>query len=210
MADERKPVQKLAKGQRVQINRTLGEKIHDFFFEDGGSSSDILSDMVEDVVRPAINDMCYEIFMDFTDMVRGSFENLWFGSNSSRDRKYRGRTRRRDDYYYRSYDDYYDRSDRRRDKREDRRRLSRRNDNVAAMVLTKSEAINVVRGMQDRLAEPEYDYVPVRDFYDMCDVPISANDSNWGWTKRTGFSASIRGVDDGYVIEPNKPIWIGN
>lgn len=212
---DKKPVPRLAHGRKIIVKKTLGEKIHDFFFEDGTTQS-MTSDFVENVVKPAFNDMVYDMFMDFTDMIRGSFENMWFNgsmSNYSRSRYSRGRRYG----YRRSYDDYYyDRRDDRDDRREDRRRLSRRNDSVAAMVPSRDEAKNVVLEMQERCREcddPEQ-YVSVTDFYVMCDMPaVTSNDSSWGWNRRNPFEASIRYFTDeqgdGYVIEPSKPTWFG-
>ena len=157
----------------------------------------------EDLIRPAVRDAVGDISHNAIETVRDAIDTALFGSKGSR--------RYRSGYYRTSYDDdYWDRERRsrrrERERDDDDRRYSRRSDDVAAKVESRSEAVDLVHAMQERVHD--YKVASVLNFYDMADMPTKSTDDNYGWDLGHPFEATITRVRDGYIVEPNAPIWL--
>ena len=74
------------------------------------------------------------------------------------------------------------------------------------MVETRSEAMDLIHEMQEHLRM--YNVVSVLNFYDMADMPTKSTDDDWGWDNDNPFEATVTRVRDGYIVEPNDPIWL--
>lgn len=202
---KKKPV---AHGISVKKRRGLKERITDLIFEPEGS--DGYDYVYEEFIRPAALDMAWDVSHNILDAIQDTISGALFGDS--------GRRMRRRSGYYRSsdYDDYGEywnrerRSRRRRSEREreedDDRRRSRRSTDVAAKVETRSEAVDLVKAMQDQVHD--FKVASVLNFYDFADMPTKSSDDNWGWDLGHPFEATITRVRDGYIVEPCAPIWL--
>ena len=196
------PVKKVAHGTAVKRRKSIKDRITDWLFV---SEEDYEDFVYEDIVRPAILDALGDISHNAIEAVRDTVDTILFGS-------VRGARRRRGGYYRTSYDDdYWDRErrsrhrDRDRD-RDDDKRYSRRSDDVAAKVESRSEAVDLVQAMQERVHD--YKVASVLNFYDMADMPTRSTDDNYGWDLGHPFEATITRTRDGYIVEPNAPVWL--
>ena len=198
-----KPV---AHGKTVKRRKSIRDRMKDSFYEpEGGDGYDYV---YEDIVRPAVLDMLGDISHNVIGAVRDAVDSALFGSVKS--------ARRRDRYYRTSYDDYdeywnRERRSRRRDRREDRdddrrRTERRRSDDVAAMVESREEAVNLIRSMQNRVHRDGS--ATVLDFYNDADMPTLSTDDDYGWDLGHPFEATITRTRDGYIVEPSSPIWL--
>lgn len=193
-------VKKVAHGTAVTRRKSLKERISDWLFVNEEDYHDFV---YEDIVRPAILDALSDISNNVIEAVHDTVDTVLFGS-------VRGAKRRRSGYFRTSYDDdYWDRarrSRRRERENDDDRRYSRRSDDVAAKVESRSEAVDLVHAMQERVHD--YKVASVLNFYDMADMPTRSTDDNYGWDLGHPFEATITRVRDGYIVEPNAPIWL--
>ena len=195
------PVKKVAHGTAVLRRKSFKERITDWLFVNEEDYEDYV---YEDIVRPAILDAIGDISHNAIEAVRDTIDIVLFGS-------VKGARRRRSGYYRTSYDDdYWDRSRRscrrERDRDEDDRRFSRRSDDVAAKVESRSEAVDLVQAMQERVHD--YKVASVLNFYDMADMPTRSTDDDYGWDLGHPFEATITRTRDGYIVEPNKPVYL--
>ena len=198
-AERAKPV---VHGKPVVRKKSFMEKVRGWLFVPAEDYEDYI---YEDIIRPAIRNAVGDLFYNTIGSMTDFFEGTIFGS-SSRSR----RSRYGSSYYRTSYDDDYwdrERRTRRRDRDRDRDdRYSRRSDDVMAKVETRGEAVDLVAAMQERCNR--YKVVSVLNFYDMADMPTKSTDDNYGWDLGHPFEATITRVNDGYIVEPNKPIWL--
>ena len=194
------PVKKVAHGTVVKRRKSLKDRISEWLFVNEEDYEDYV---YEDIIKPAILDALSDITHNAVEAVRDTIDTMLFGS-------IRGSRRRRGGYYRTSYDDDYwdrERRSRRRDREKDDDRIrSRRSDDVAAKVETRSEAEELVQSMQERVHE--YKMASVLNFYDMADMPTRPNDDNYGWDLGHPFEATITRTRSGYIVEPNDPIWL--
>lgn len=194
------PVKKVAHGKAVRRRKTIRERITDWLFVNEEDYEDFV---YEDIVRPAILDAIGDISHNAIEAVRDTIDTVLFGGVKSA---------RRRGYYRTSYDDDYwnrERRSRRRERERDRdddRRYSRRSDDVAAKVETRSEALDLIHAMQERVHD--YKVASVLNFYDMADMPTRSTDDNYGWDLGHPFEATITRTRDGYIVEPNAPVWL--
>ena len=194
-------VKKVAHGTAVVRRKSFKERISDWLFVNEEDYEDFV---YEDIVRPAILDAISDISHNAIEAIRDTIDMVLFGS-------VRGARRRRSGYFRTSYDDddYWDRERRirRRDRdRDDDRRVSRRSDDVAAKVESRSEAVDLVQAMQERVHD--YKVASVLNFYDMADMPTRSTDDDYGWDLGHPFEATITRTRDGYIVEPNKPVYL--
>lgn len=200
------PVKKVAHGTAVVRRKGVIDRIKDWLFVDEDEYEDFV---YEDLIRPAILDAIWDISNNVVDTVKDALGiSLFGGGRSSR--------RRRGGYYRTSYDDYdeyWNRERRGRRRRSDRyddedRRGSRRrrSDEVAAKVESRSEAVELVHAMQERVHD--YKVASVLNFYDMADMPTLDTDDNYGWDLGHPFEATISRTRDGYIVEPCAPVWL--
>lgn len=192
------PVKKVAHGTAVVRRKSLKERISDWLFVNEEDYEDYV---YEDIIRPAILDALGDISHNAIEAVRDTIDIVLFGS-------IKGARRRRGGYFRTSYDDDYwdrERRNRRRD-RDDDRRVSRRSDDVAAKVESRSEAVDLVQAMQERVHD--YRVASVLNFYDMADMPTRSTDDDYGWDLGHPFEATITRMRDGYIVEPNKPVYL--
>lgn len=198
----KEPVKKVAHGKPVVRRKSFKERIQDLIFEpEDGDGYDYV---YEDIIRPAFLDMLGDIAHNIVDAVEDTVDSALFGSPKRR--------RSRSGYYRTSYDDDYDdywnrerRGRRRRDRDEERTR-SRRSDDVAAKVESRSEAVDLINAMQERVHQ--FKVASVLNFYDMADMPTRSTDDDYGWDLAHPFEAQIERVRDGYIVEPVAPIWL--
>lgn len=193
-------VKKVAHGKVVKRRKSLRDRISDWLFVNADDYEDFV---YEDIVRPAILDALGDISHNAVEAVRDTIDTVLFGSAKGARRRYGS------GYYRTSYDDDYwdrERRRRRRDREDDDRRYSRRSDDVAAKVESRSEAVDLVQAMQERVHD--YKVASVLNFYDMADMPTKAADDNYGWDLGHPFEATITRTRDGYIVEPNAPIWL--
>lgn len=201
------PMKKVAHGTAVSRRKSLKDRLMDWLFVDEDEYEDFI---YEDLIRPAILDAVWDIGNNAMDTIKDALGVSLFGSGRS------GR-RRRSGYYRTSYDDddyseYWNRERRgrrrsRRDRDEDDGRYScRRSDDVAAVVETRREAVDLVQAMQERIRM--YKEASVLNFYDAADMPTRPNDDNYGWDLGHPFEATISRYKGNYIVEPNAPIWL--
>lgn len=194
------PVKKVAHGTAVRRKKSLKDRIMNWLFVNEEDYEDFV---YEDIIRPAILDALGDISHNAIEAVRDTVDIVLFGS-------VKGARRRRGGYFRTSYDDDYwdrERRSRRHDRdRDDDKRYSRRSDDVAAKVESRSEAVDLVQAMQERVHD--YKVASVLNFYDMADMPTRPVDDNYGWDLGHPFDATISRVRDGYIVEPNAPVWL--
>lgn len=189
----------VAHGRKVVRKKSIRERISDWLFVDADDYEDFV---YEDIIRPAVLDVIGDITHNVVNTVRDTIDTILFGSARGARRRYEY-----DRYYRTSYDD--DRRPRdhdRRKSRDDDRRYSRRSDEVAAIVETRGEAVDLVHEMQERVHD--YKVASVLNFYDMADMPTKSSDDNYGWDLGHPFEATITRTRDGYIVEPNSPVWL--
>lgn len=199
------PVKKVAHGKAVVRRKTFRERLSNWLFVNADDYEDFV---YEDIIRPAVIDAVSDISHNVVDTIRDTIDVALFGSA-------RGARHRRGGGYYRTsydvYDEYWDRErrSRRREREADRedRYTRRRSDDVAVKVESKAEAVDLVRSMQKRVHD--YKVASVLNLYDMADMPTKPADDDYGWNLGHPFEARITGTPrDGYIVEPNQPIWL--
>lgn len=191
-------IKKVAHGTAVVRRKSVKERISNWLFVNEEEYEDFV---YEDIIRPAILDALGDVSHNVIEAIRDTIDTVLFGS-------VKGARRHRSGYFRTSYDDDYwdrERRSRRRD-RDDDRRVSRRSDDVAAKVESRSEAVDLVQAMQERVHD--YKVASVLNFYDMADMPTRSTDDDYGWDLGHPFEATITRTRDGYIVEPNKPVYL--
>jgi hypothetical protein len=150
----------------------------------------LFADDIENVKEYAITDV---IIPGLKNLIVDSVAMLVQGS------AYSSRRRDRDDRV--SYATKYRYGD-----REERRDRKRRDDKEEAeyddiFFRSRADAEAVLDGMYDRLKE--YDYVSLKDFYDLAGYKSNVFDDNWGWDELKGIE--VRRSRDGYYLTLSKP-----
>ena len=152
----------------------------------------LFADDVENVKEYAITDV---IIPGLKNLIVDSVAMLVQGSTYNR------RGRDRDDRI--SYATKYRYGDRDRDDKKDRRRRDEKDeaeyDDIYFRRIADAEA--VLDRMYDLLKE--YDYVSLKDFYDLSGYKSNVFDDNWGWDDLKG--VDIKRSRDGYYLTLPKP-----
>lgn len=182
---EEKKVEKIISGKVVTRKKSLGKKIHDFFFGDDGAN--VGAYIMYDVLIPAAKDT-------LEDLVKGSIEVLLRGeSRGSRTHRDKGKS-------YVSYGNFY-KSDR--DERREPSLRNRSRHNFDDVILdSRGEAEEVLSHLVD-LTE-DYGMASVADLYDLVGMISNFTDNKYGWTNLS--NATVTRVRDGYLIDLPKTI----
>lgn len=178
-SEERPKVEKMVKGQVVQKEKSLGEKIRDSFLPD--DVTDVKSYLIFDVAIPALKDLVSDLVCKGTDAVL-------YGESRGRS-KPAGKTT----FGNATYINYNTLSSRKPQTSTQSTRMSS-NDIVLA---DKGEAEAVL----DNLIEcvDKYGMVSVGDLYDLVGISAEHTDYKYGWTNLT--TASVSRVREGYLIK---------
>lgn len=178
----------VVKGEVKQKKKSVGRRIGEFFFESNGK--DVLSYLVEDVIRPRAKDILY-------DIVVGGAEAKIYGRGTKSSRR-SGSSYERDDYENRFKNN---RSSSRRSEDKPRRRGVF---DLEEYLDDRQDAQNVLDAMQDRIKR--YQSVTVGDYYDLLGktCPNDYTMSDYGWDDLE--DVKVRHSREGYFIDLPKPI----
>lgn len=184
---EREPVEKIVEGRVISRKLPWYKRFGQSMIADDASS--VGEYILTDVVIPATKNL-------IVDMVSQSIERVLFGTT-------RGRVRRsplgmslRDQVNYGRFSS---------ERTEPRRFMSRearaRHDFNEIVLEHRSEAIEVVEALVDRIRR--YGAVTVADLYDFVGTTGSYADQRWGWTDLA--TADVRQVPGGFLLDLPAP-----
>lgn len=158
----------------------------------GRIKSVLFADDIENVREFAISDV---IIPGLKHLIVDSISMLVLGEAFGRRDRERGERVSYSTKY--KYGDREDRRDRRRRSRDEKEEAEY--DDIYFRRITDAQA--VLDGMYDQLKE--YDYVSLKDFYDLSGYKSSVFDDNWGWEDLDG--VEIKRCRDGYYLTLGKP-----
>lgn len=177
---DRDPVNKIVEGKVVSRKQPVWKRFRNTMIaDDAGSVGEYI---LTDIIVPAMKNL-------IVDMVGQSIERVLFGTSRGRIRRSPLGASLRDQVNYNSIS------------REPRRVMSRearaRHDFNEIVLENRTEAIEVIEAMVDRIAR--YGAVTVADLYDFVGTTGSYADQRWGWTDLT--TADVRQVPGGFLLD---------
>lgn len=177
----------VVKGEVKQKKKSVGRRISEFFFESNGK--DVLSYLIEDVIRPRAKDILYDIIVGGADAkIYGRGTRRRSSSSSSYER-----------------DDYENRFKTNRTSRRSEDKPKRRGVfDLEEYLDDRQDAQNVLDAMKDRIKR--YQSVTVGDYYDLLGktCPGDYTTVDYGWDDLE--DVHVRHSRDGYYIDLPKPI----
>lgn len=182
---ERDPVERIVEGKVISRKAPWYKKVRRTMLAD--DIGNVGEYMFTDVFVPAAKNL-------IVDLISSGVERMLFGQARNRIRRPVG-LGLRDQVRY----------DRIRDDREPRRLMSRearaRHDFNEIVLDNRTEAVEVVSAMVDRIAR--YGAVTVSDLYDLVGTTGSYADQRWGWTDLA--TADVRQVAGGFLLDLPQP-----
>lgn len=185
-SSEREPIEKIVSGNVISRKPPWYKRFgKSMIADDAGTVGEYI---LTDVIIPATKNL-------IVDMVSQSIERVLFGTTRGRIRRAPLGMSLRDQVNYGGYS---------RD-REPRRIMSRearaRHDFNEIVLDNRSEAIEVVEALVDRIRR--YGAVTVADLYDFVGTTGSFADQRWGWTDLS--TADVRQVPGGFLLDLPQP-----
>lgn len=170
---EKKPVQKVVKGE-VKTKKSLKDKIlTTFIAEDRGSIKEYI---FEEVVGPLVREGLWAA-------ATGALGMLIFGDAGAAPRKNSGRTN-------------YSKVSTANSGRRDYHKTPKDSDSSDVIFQSRMDAQEVLNFLRDRIEE--YDQATVADFKEASDISPTFTDNNYGWTNLD--SAYVRQERGGYTV----------
>lgn len=179
----------VVQGKVKEKKKSVGRRISEFFFESNGK--DVLSYLVEDVIRPRAKDILYDI------IVGGADAKIY---GRGRKRRSSSSSYERDDYENRFKTNRRSSSSSRDDDRPRRRGVF----DLEAYFDDRQDAQNVLDAMEDRIKR--YQAVTIGDYYDLLGktCPGDYTTADYGWDNLD--DVNVRHDRNGYYIDLPKPI----
>lgn len=183
---DREPIEKMVEGKVISRKMPWYKKLgRSMLADDAGNVGEYV---LSDVIIPAAKNL-------IVDMIGQSVERMLFGTSRGRIRRSPLGLSLRDQVNYSRVS-----SD-----REPRRPISRearaRHDFNEIVLENRSEAIEVVEALVDRIVR--YGAVTVADLYDFVGTTGSFADQRWGWTDLA--TADVRQVPGGFLLDLPAP-----
>lgn len=187
--ENQKPT-RVIEGNVHRQKKGLGKKIFEFFFECSGR--EVLDYVIEDVVKPRIKDLFYDMFVSgASSAIYGDGKKSSRSSNSNNTRSYE-----RD-----NYEDRFKTS-----KKEQKKPFRRGVFDIIEYLDTKSDADAVLENMLLRI---EHGGTTVNDYYSFLDqtIPIGYYTiAEWGWDEDDNLNADmVKHCRHGWYLDLPKP-----
>jgi hypothetical protein len=184
---EEKVIQKITTGEVIQKKKPLSERFKSVFF--GADLKQVVHYVGVDVMLPALKSMVFET-------VKAGTERAIWGDNGPRRRQMPDQQRPRV-----SYNSPIDRGFSRGvhlPQQPTHYVGNRRRQSVGDIILaSRSEAEMIVERMTDII--DKYDVVSIADLYQMCGLPSTYIDNEWGWSSLQYID--VRQTREGYIID---------
>ena len=192
MAEEKKRVEQPVVNGKVNMQKSLGARIHDDLeLED---NHEVAKYIWKDLLIPKLKDLFYEL-------ATGSLEKKMYGTTSG---GRRGGPRRNESA---SYTRYY-KSDSRPSHRDDDSSSDSRLDYKDILLYERADAEQILSTLCDLI--DTYHEASIGDLYDAAGITPDDNfttNTQYGWTNLS--SATVRRVKDGYILDLPRPKFLG-
>lgn len=188
---EKKPNLKVIQGGVVRRKKPLGVRIRDMFVAEDGRG--VLESVIGDILVPAMKDMV-------ADSVSQGIERMIFGDA----RPVRRRESRPSSFGSSNHTNYtrYSSNNRRDDRSSSMNRRPRASHDFDDIIIaSRVEADDVLNNLSNILER--YEFVSVRDLYELVGEAFHHTDEKWGWTNLR--DASVRRVSNGYLLNLPRP-----
>jgi hypothetical protein len=184
---EEKVVEKIITGKAIKRKPPLGHRIREMFV--GKDDRSVIEYVIGDIMVPALKDL-------FVDSISQGMERMFYGEARAR------RTNSRPSSFGGSSQTPYHRysSPTRRD---DRPSPSRRSPYQFYEIILddRAEAVKVINELRGSIER--YDFVTIREFYELVGAQFHHTDDKFGWTNLD--DAAVRRVSGGYLIDLPAP-----
>lgn len=182
----REPVEKMVEGKVISRKQPVWKRFtRTMVADDVGNVGEYI---LTEVVVPATKNL-------IVDMIGQSVERMLFGTSRGRIRRSPLGASLRDSVNYSRY------SEREPIRRPMSREARARHDFNEIVLENRSEAVEVVEALIDRIAR--YGAVTVADLYDFVGTTGSFADQRWGWSDLT--TADVRQVPGGFLLDLPAP-----